>query len=119
MRGTGSSTSALGSGARGSSPRWAPFRFGTAPGHELAATGEAPAPRADSRLDELTPQELAVATMAARGLTNRDVAATLFLSPKTVEYHLRHVYQKLGLRSRAQLAAAISTASADPRHPGA
>jgi DNA-binding CsgD family transcriptional regulator len=46
--------------------------------------------------------------MAARGLTNRDVAATLFLSPKTVEYHLRHVYQKLDLRSRADLLQAMS-----------
>jgi DNA-binding CsgD family transcriptional regulator len=88
-------------------------RLGAAPlrdraAQELAATGEAPAPREDARLDELTPQELAVATMAARGLTNRDVAATLFLSPKTVEYHLRHVYQKLDLRSRADLLQAMS-----------
>ena len=91
-------------------------RIGAAPlrdraARELAATGETPAPRADARLDELTPQELAVATMAARGQTNREVAATLFLSPKTVEYHLRHVYQKLDVRSRADLRETMSARS--------
>jgi DNA-binding NarL/FixJ family response regulator len=52
----------------------------------------------------LTPQELKVAGLAAAGLANRDIAARLFLSPRTVEYHLSNVYQKLGIRSRGELA---------------
>jgi DNA-binding CsgD family transcriptional regulator len=54
---------------------------------------------------ELTPQEEAVTALVARGLTNREVAAELFVSPKTVQYHLTRVYAKLGVRSRAELAA--------------
>lgn len=58
------------------------------------------------RPDEaLTPQEQAVAGLVARGLTNREVAAELFLSVKTVQFHLTHVYAKLGVRSRSELAA--------------
>jgi DNA-binding CsgD family transcriptional regulator len=55
----------------------------------------------------LTPQELQVALLLAEGRTTREVAASMFLSPKTVEYHLRKVYAKLGIRSRAELAAAL------------
>lgn len=54
---------------------------------------------------ELTPQEEAVTTLVARGLSNREVAAELFISPKTVQYHLTRIYAKLGLRSRSELAA--------------
>jgi DNA-binding CsgD family transcriptional regulator len=54
--------------------------------------------------DELTSQELQIAQLLAHGRTTREAAAALFLSPKTVEYHLRHVYLKLGIRSRPQLA---------------
>lgn len=54
---------------------------------------------------ELTPQEEAVSALVARGLSNREVAAELFISPKTVQYHLTRIYAKLGLRSRAELAA--------------
>ncbi len=54
---------------------------------------------------ELTPQEEAVTSLVARGLSNREVAAELFISPKTVQYHLTRIYAKLGLRSRAELAA--------------
>jgi DNA-binding CsgD family transcriptional regulator len=54
---------------------------------------------------QLTPQEEAVTALVARGLTNREVAAELFVSPKTVQYHLTRVYAKLGVRSRAELAA--------------
>ena len=54
---------------------------------------------------QLTPQEDAVTTLVARGLSNREVAAELFVSPKTVQYHLTRVYAKLGVRSRAELAA--------------
>ncbi|OHT93116.1 helix-turn-helix transcriptional regulator [Mycobacterium syngnathidarum] len=54
---------------------------------------------------ELTPQEEAVTTLVAKGLTNREVAAELYVSPKTVQYHLTRIYAKLGVRSRAELAA--------------
>lgn len=54
---------------------------------------------------ELTPQEEAVTVLVAKGLSNREVAAELYVSPKTVQYHLTRVYAKLGVRSRAELAA--------------
>jgi DNA-binding CsgD family transcriptional regulator len=74
---------------------------------ELAATGEVARRRDVSTLDQLTPQELQVGLLLARGLTTRAAAGQLFLSPKTVEYHLRHVYQKLGIHSRAELSGAL------------
>ena len=58
--------------------------------------------------DALTAQEERVARAAARGATTREVAAELFLSPKTVEFHLGHIYKKLGVRSRAALATALA-----------
>jgi DNA-binding CsgD family transcriptional regulator len=58
----------------------------------------------------LTAQETQVARLVAEGGTNREVAAKLFISPATVEYHLRHIYQKLGVSSRTQLARKISQA---------
>jgi DNA-binding CsgD family transcriptional regulator len=76
-------------------------------GVELAATGETARRRDPSTLDELTPQELQVALLLAEGRTTRQAAAALFLSPKTIEYHLRGVYRKLGISSREELAAAI------------
>ena len=54
-------------------------------------------------LRSLTAQELQVALIVARGSTNRETAAALFLSPKTVEFHLGNTYRKLGVRSRAEL----------------
>lgn len=72
---------------------------------ELAATGETHRRRDDgASIDDLTPQELHVALLLASGRTTRETAAALFLSPKTVEYHLRHVYQRLGIHSREELA---------------
>jgi DNA-binding CsgD family transcriptional regulator len=75
---------------------------------ELAATGETRRARDPSTLDELTPQELQIAVLLTGGKTTREAAAALFLSPKTVEYHLRHVYQKLGIHSREELARALA-----------
>jgi DNA-binding CsgD family transcriptional regulator len=72
---------------------------------ELAATGETARRRDVSTLDQLTAREMQVALLLSRGLTTRVAAGQLFLSPKTVEYHLRHVYQKLGIGSRTELAA--------------
>ncbi len=71
---------------------------------ELAATGETRQPRDASTIDVLTPQELQIALLLAGGKTTREAAAALFLSPKTVEYHLRHIYQRLGIHSRDELA---------------
>jgi DNA-binding NarL/FixJ family response regulator len=74
---------------------------------ELRATGERVRPRGRLPHEELTPQELQVALAAADGLTNKEIAARLFLSPKTVEFHLTHVYRKLGVRSRVELAGVL------------
>jgi DNA-binding CsgD family transcriptional regulator len=54
--------------------------------------------------DALTPQELEVAMVVVSGATNREAAARLFVSPKTIEAHLGHIYKKLGVRSRTELA---------------
>lgn len=75
---------------------------------ELRATGATAHRRDLSGLDHLTPQELQVARTLAAGRTTREAAAALFLSPKTVEYHLRNVYAKLGVRTRADLADALA-----------
>ena len=86
---------------------------------ELAATGETVRRRDPSTIDELTPQELQIGLLLAGGRTTRETAAALFLSPKTVEYHLRHVYQKLGVHSREELARALAsqTREAEPQEP--
>ncbi|GAA1583749.1 LuxR family transcriptional regulator [Kribbella sancticallisti] len=70
---------------------------------ELKATGETARRREPSTADDLTPQERQIALLLADGQSIRSVAARLFLSPKTVEYHLRKVYTKLGIHSRPEL----------------
>jgi len=70
---------------------------------ELRATGVMPPPDNAGGLGSLTSQELQVALIVARGSTNREAAAALFLSPKTVEFHLGNTYRKLGVRLRAEL----------------
>ena len=82
---------------------------------ELAATGETLRRRDPSTVEELTPQELQIAMLLTAGRTTRETAAALFLSPKTVEYHLRHVYQKLSIHSRDELTRALAAqAPSDP-----
>lgn len=70
---------------------------------ELKATGETARRRVPSTADDLTPQERQIALLLADGQSIREAAARLFLSPKTVEYHLRKVYTKLGIHSRTEL----------------
>jgi DNA-binding CsgD family transcriptional regulator len=70
---------------------------------ELQATGETARRRAQPATSRLTPQEFQVARLVAEGRSNRDIAAALFLSPKTVEFHLGSIHRKLGTSSRPQL----------------
>jgi DNA-binding CsgD family transcriptional regulator len=72
--------------------------------NELRATGETARKRDPSTLGDLTPQELQIARLVASGARNREVASQLFLSPRTIDYHLRKVFMKLGIASRAELA---------------
>ena len=77
---------------------------------ELDLTGARVPRRAVGGVASLTPQELQVALLLADGRTTREAAAALFLSPKTVEYHLRKVYTKLDIRSRDELTAVVAPA---------
>ncbi|WP_107771860.1 helix-turn-helix transcriptional regulator [Nocardioides sediminis] len=81
---------------------------------ELAATGATARRRPAAGEAPLTSQETRVALLAARGLSNREIGASLFLSPKTVERHLTSVYRKRGFRSRTELAAAMARSSPPP-----
>ena len=72
---------------------------------ELRATGgQASGRRSQAAAEQLTPHELQIAVLVSQGMTNREAAAALFLSPKTIEYHLGQIYRKLDVRGRAQLA---------------
>jgi DNA-binding CsgD family transcriptional regulator len=69
-----------------------------------AQRGRGERKRPSSGWDSLTPTELDVIRLVAEGIANKDIAARLFISPRTVQSHLRHVYNKVGLTSRVQLA---------------
>jgi DNA-binding CsgD family transcriptional regulator len=75
--------------------------------HELLATGEKVRKRRDETRDELTPQEEHIALLAVAGRTNSEIGAELFISPRTVEWHLKKVSMKLGIRSRKGLRDAL------------
>jgi len=75
---------------------------------ELRATGDQASERIPATLEQLTPQEAQVSRLVAQGHTNREIAAQLFISPSTVEYHLGKVFRKLDVKSRTQLATRIS-----------
>src|SRR5262249_34913638 len=83
---------------------------------ELLATGEKVRQRTVARRDELTAQERKTARLARDGLSNAEIGARLFISPRTVEWHLRKAYAKLGVRSRRDLSQALP--SSEPGSEG-
>jgi DNA-binding CsgD family transcriptional regulator/tetratricopeptide (TPR) repeat protein len=74
---------------------------------QLRATGETSRPRTPPARDQLTPQELQIVQLAAEGMSNREIGQRLYLSHRTVSSHLYRVFPKLGITSRAELAAAL------------
>lgn len=85
---------------------------------ELAATGARPRRVILTGVDSLTPSELRVGELAANGMTTRQIAETLFVTPKTIEFHIRHIYHKLEVGSRAELGAVLGEAKADRAKAG-
>ena len=77
--------------------------FAARAAHELRATGEHPRKRVAQPTDALTAHELHIARLVADGATSREVGTQLFLSPRTIEAHLRNIFRKLGITSRRQL----------------
>jgi DNA-binding CsgD family transcriptional regulator len=82
---------------------------------ELLATGERLRRRAVETRDDLTPQERQIAELACDGLSNPEISARLFLSPRTVEWHLQKVFGKLGIHRRRELAEALAGCHSEPR----
>jgi DNA-binding CsgD family transcriptional regulator len=92
------------------SRQWASRHWNSAP-RELLATGETGRKRTVQAPDQLTAQEAHIARLARDGLSNPDIGARLFISPRTVEYHLRTVFTKVGISSRKQLREALADGS--------
>ena len=84
--------------------------FGERARRELMATGETVRKRTDETRNDLTAQEAQIARFAGEGLTNPEIGAQLFISSRTVEWHLRKVFTKLGISSRKELRAALTPA---------
>src|SRR5262249_7385372 len=80
---------------------------------ELLATGEKTRKRTVETRDELTDQERHIARLARDGLSNQEIGSKLFLSRRTVEWHLRNVFGKLGIRSRIELRDALGESESD------
>jgi DNA-binding CsgD family transcriptional regulator len=80
---------------------------------ELSASGETVRKRTSESRDDLTPQERQIAQLARDGLSNPEIGARMFLSPRTVEWHLRKVFTKLGIRSRRELTAALPSSDSE------
>ena len=87
--------------------------FGERAHHELRATGETVRRHTADTRDQLTPQEAQIARLARAGMTNPEIASQLFLSPRTVEYHLAKVFTKLDITSRRQLRRALPDSGRD------
>jgi DNA-binding NarL/FixJ family response regulator len=84
---------------------------------ELAATGARLRKRTPALDEPLSSQETRVALRAARGMSNKEIASALFLSPKTVQRHLSSIYRKRGVRSRTELAATYHDSNSPGRAP--
>jgi len=84
---------------------------------ELAAVGDSPVRAEAGHADRLTARELEVARLASEGFSNPEIGSRLFLSARTVQYHLRKVFMKLGISSRVQLADALAAGSTGWRSP--
>jgi DNA-binding CsgD family transcriptional regulator len=84
---------------------------------ELLATGAKVRKRRDESRDDLTPQEVQIASLASDGLSNSEIGARLFLSHRTVEWHLRNVFTKLGISSRASLSRALPAQARPANEP--
>jgi DNA-binding CsgD family transcriptional regulator len=87
--------------------------FAERAGHELQATGETVRKRRAETRDDLTAQERQIAQLARDGLSNPEIGARLFLSPRTVEWHLRKVFAKLAISSRRELSNALPVAASE------
>jgi DNA-binding CsgD family transcriptional regulator len=85
---------------------------------ELLATGEKVRRRTVETRDELTAQERQTASLARDGLSNAEIGARMFISPRTVEWHLRKAYAKLGVRSRRELSQALPSSEPSPNGDG-
>jgi DNA-binding NarL/FixJ family response regulator len=84
---------------------------------ELQATGETARKRTVETMSQLTPQETQVAQLARDGLSNPEIGARLFISPSTVQYHLRKVFMKLDINSRMQLGRALPSDPSAAKEP--